>query len=55
MTSLPQPVAVVNTSLQSPGMLGKAVKIRHCPATVSATAGIRVVSAMFEPAGSEPS
>jgi len=25
-----------NSPLQSPGMLGKAVRFRHCPATVSA-------------------
>jgi hypothetical protein len=54
MTSLPQQRAAVNFRTAIARMLGKAVQIRHCPATVSAPALVLVVSTMYESAGSEP-
>jgi hypothetical protein len=36
MTSLLQPYVVAPLIIEIAGMFGKAVKLRHCPATVSA-------------------
>jgi hypothetical protein len=43
MTSLLQPYAAATHTTAIARMLGKAVKFRHCPATVSAPASFAVV------------
>jgi hypothetical protein len=43
MTSLLQPDAAAPLTTAIARMLGKAVKFRHCPATVSAPASLPVI------------
>ncbi len=49
MTSLPQHRASAQLTTAIARMFGKAVKLRHCPATVSAPSQVPVLVEVLEP------